>query len=153
MYTNHAVLKTLMTHENPSSRRAQWIKKIAPFNFTIHYRPGVKMGHADFASRMDIFLPKNSTSALTSTLRITKQPEFLSPKRRVTPTAIPFNLTNNKKQKSNPMTPSRKVEIIRRKKTHNGHYCQQCRIYYQGYNHRYPTPQHHSSSPTTSSEK
>jgi len=70
MYTNHAVLKTLMTHENPSSRRAQWIKKIAPFNFMIHYRPGVKMGHADFTSRMDIFLPKDNTSVSTSTLRI-----------------------------------------------------------------------------------
>ncbi len=52
------------------------------------------------------------------------------------------------------MAPSRKVEIIRRKKTYNGHYCQQYRIYYQGYNHRCPTstPQPRSSSPTTSSE-
>ncbi len=49
VYTDHAVLKTLMTYENPSSRRARWIEKMAPFNFTIYYRPGVKMGHADFA--------------------------------------------------------------------------------------------------------
>ena len=50
------------------------------------------------------------------------------------------------------MAPFRKVEIIRRKKTHNGHYCQQCRIYYQGYNHRCstPTPQSRSSSSTIS---
>ena len=48
------------------------------------------------------------------------------------------------------MTPLRKVEYIRRKKTHNRYYCQQCRIYYQGYNHRCPTPQYRSSSPTTS---
>jgi len=34
------------------------------------------------------------------------------------------------------MAPSRKIEYIRRKKTHNGHYCQLCHIYYQGYNHR-----------------
>ena len=39
------------------------------------------------------------------------------------------------------MAPPREIEIIRRKKTHNGHYCQQCRIYYQGYRHRCPTPQ------------
>ena len=39
------------------------------------------------------------------------------------------------------MATFRKVEIIRRKKTYNGHYCQQCRIYYQGYKHRCPTPQ------------
>src|SRR6266498_2023407 len=113
---------------------------MTPFNFTIYYRPGVKMGHADFASRMDTFLPKDSTSESISTLRAQKQPEFLLPKRRVTPTTTPFNLTNNKKQKSNPMAPPRKVEIIRRKKTHNGHYCQQCRIYYQGYWHKCLTP-------------
>src|SRR6266540_3544475 len=121
---------------------------MAPFNFTIHYRPGVRMEHADFASRMDTFLPKDSTSELISTLRAQKQSEFLSPKRSITPIRQPFNLHNNKKQKSNPMAPPRKVEIIRRKKTHNGHYCQQCRIYYQGYRHRcltlepQPQPQH-----------
>src|SRR6266540_2814307 len=114
---------------------------MAPFNFTIHYRPEVKMGHADFASRMNTFLPKDSTSESISTLRTQKQPELLPPKRRVTPIPQPFNLTNNKKQKSNPMASPRKVEIIRRKKTHNGHYCQQCRIYYQGYRHRCLTPQ------------
>src|SRR6266540_413809 len=113
---------------------------MALFNFTIHYRPGVKMGHVDFASRMDTFLSKDSTSEQISTLRAQKQPELLL-KRRITPKSQPFNLTINKKQKSNPMAPSRKVEIIRRKKTHNGHYCQQCRIYYQGYKHRCLTPQ------------
>ncbi len=81
------------------------------------------MGHADFASRMDTFLPKDSTSAPISTLRAQKQPELLPPKRRITPTIKPFNLTINKKQKSNPMAPLKKVKYIRRKKTHNGHYC------------------------------
>src|SRR6266540_3653277 len=90
VYTDHAVLKTLMTHENPSSRRARWIEKMASFNFTIHYRPGVKMGHADFASRMDTFLPKDSTNALISTLRAQNQSEFLPLKRRVTPIPQPF---------------------------------------------------------------
>src|SRR6266498_1365535 len=156
VYTDHAVLKTLMTHKNPSPRKARWIEKMALFNFTIHYRPGVKMEHADFASRMDTFLPKNSTSTPISTLRAQKQPELLAPKRRVTSTTIPFNLINNKKQKFNPMAPLRKVEIIRRKKIHNGHYCQQCRIYYQGYRHRCPTsqpqsqPQPYDSYPTHS---
>src|SRR6266498_409594 len=97
---------------------------MALFNFTIHYRPGVKMDHIDFTSRMDTFLPKDSTSASTSTLRVTKQLEFLPPKRSIIPACKPFNLTNNKKQKLNPMAPSRKVEIIRRKKIHNGHYYQ-----------------------------
>src|SRR6266498_3780809 len=135
---------------------------MAPFNFTIHYQLKVKMGHADFASRMDTFLPKDSTNESISTLRAQKQPEVLPPKRRETPIPQPFNLINNKKQKSNPMAPPRKVEIIRRKKIHNGHYCQQCRIYYQGYRHRCLTPQpqpkpqsqyyYRTHSPTTESE-
>ena len=48
------------------------------------------------------------------------------------------------------MAPFRKVEYIRRKKTHNRHYCQQCRLYYQGYNHRCSTSQYHNSSLITS---
>src|SRR6266498_806717 len=96
------------------------------FIFTIYYRPGVKIGYADFTSRMDTFLPKDSTSASTSTLRAQKQPEFLPPKRSIIPITKPFNLTDNKKQKPNLMAPFRKVKYIRRKRTHNGHYCQQC---------------------------
>ncbi len=99
---------------------------------------------------MDTFLPKDSTSESISTLRAQKQPELLPPKRRITPIPQPFNPLINKKQKSNPIASPRKIEIIRKKKTHNGHYCQQCRIYYQRYNHRCPTPQNRSSSPTTS---
>ena len=70
VYTDNAVLKTLMTYENPSSRRVQWIEKMVPFNFTIHYQPRVKMEYVDFASRMNTFLPKDSTSELISTLRV-----------------------------------------------------------------------------------
>ncbi len=51
------------------------------------------------------------------------------------------------------MVPFRKIEYIRRKKIHNGHYCQRCHIYYQGYNHRCPTPQYHDSSLTISEEE
>src|SRR6266498_406377 len=123
---------------------------MALFNFIIHYRPGVKMGHADYTSRMDMFLPKDSTSTSTSTLRAQKQPELLPPKRRTTPTLKPFNLTDNKKQKINPITPPKKVEYIQKKKIHNRRYCQQYHIYYQGYNHRCLIPQHSDNSPTTS---
>src|SRR6266540_6207827 len=94
---------------------------------------------------MDTFIPEDSTSESISTLRAQKQSEFLPPKRSIIPIRQPFNL-NNKKQKSNPMASPKKVEIIRRKKTHNGHYCQQCCIYYQGYNHRCLTSQNRSSS-------
>jgi len=96
---------------------------MALFNFIIYYRSGVKMGHTDFASRIDTFLPKDSISASTSTLRAQKQPELLSLKRKITLTLKPFNLTDNKKQKLNPIASSRKVEYIRKKKTHNGYYC------------------------------
>jgi len=70
IYTDHIVLKTLMIYENPSPQRTWWIEKMVLFNFTIHYWPGVKMGHADFVSQMDTLLPKDSTSASTSTLKV-----------------------------------------------------------------------------------
>src|SRR6266498_5425790 len=125
---------------------------MVPFNFTIYYRPEVKMGHTDFASQMETFLPKDSTSTSTSTLRAQTQPESLSLKRRIIPTLKPFNLTDNKKQKPNPIALSRKVKYIRRKKTYNGHYCQQCQIYYQGYKHRCLTFQYRDNSSITSEE-
>ena len=53
---------------------------MASFNFMIHYRSGVKIGYADFALQMEMFLPKNSIGKLTSTLRAQKQPELLPPK-------------------------------------------------------------------------
>ena len=136
-----------MTHENSLPWRVQWIEKMIPFNFTIHYRSGVKIGHADFALQMDTFLPKNSTSESISTLRTQKQPEFLLLKWTRIPIIKLFESIINKKQKSNPMVPLRKVKYIRRRKTHNGYYCQQCWIYYQGYNHRYSTSQYYDSSP------
>jgi len=98
---------------------------MTPFNFTIHYRPGVKIGH-DFILRMDMFLFKDSISALTSTLRAQKQSELLSSRQTNISKITPFDLTqnsNNKRQKVNPMTLSQKIEYIRRKKTHNRHYC------------------------------
>jgi len=50
VYTDHAMLKTLMTHENLSPRRAWWIEKMVSFNFMIYYRSGVKIGYAEFVS-------------------------------------------------------------------------------------------------------
>ncbi len=50
------------------------------------------------------------------------------------------------------MAPPRKVKIIRRKKIHNGHYCQQCRIYYQGYNYKCLIPQYRDNFSITSKE-
>jgi len=58
-----------MIYENLSLQKVRWIEKIASFNFTIHYQPGVKMDHMDFTFRMDMFLPKDSTNTLTSTLK------------------------------------------------------------------------------------
>ena len=77
VYTDHAVLKILMTHENPSPWKVWWIEKMVSFNFTIHYQPKVKIDHVDFTSRIDIFLPKDSTSKSTSTLRAQKLSELL----------------------------------------------------------------------------
>ncbi len=42
---------------------------MALFNFTIHYRSGVKMNHANFTFKIDIFLPKDSIGISTNTLR------------------------------------------------------------------------------------
>jgi ATP-dependent RNA circularization protein (DNA/RNA ligase family) len=53
IYTDHAVLKTLMTHENPSPRRVRWLKKLAYFDFDIEYRPGKRMEHANYLSRLE----------------------------------------------------------------------------------------------------
>ena len=69
---------------------------MALFNFTIHYRPEVKMGHADFASWMDMFLFKDSTSESTSFLRAQKQPELLSLKRTKIPIIKLFELITKK---------------------------------------------------------
>ena len=53
IYTDHAVLKTHMTHENPSPRRVRWLKKLAYFDFDIEYKPGKRMEHADYLSRLE----------------------------------------------------------------------------------------------------
>jgi len=80
IYINYTMLKILMMYKNPLSYKTRWIEKIVPFNFTIYYRSEVKIDHADFALRMDMFLSKNSTSTLISTLKKQKLPYYLQPK-------------------------------------------------------------------------
>jgi len=63
------MLKTLMTHENPLPWRVRWIEKMTSFNFTIYYKPEVKIDHIDFTSKMKTFLLKNNTNDYISTLR------------------------------------------------------------------------------------
>ncbi len=86
------------------------------------------MGYADFASRMDTFLSKNNINTLTSTLRVQKLSDYIQLKWTRILIIKPSELTINKKQKSNLMAFLRKIKYIRKKKTHNGHYCQQCQI-------------------------
>ncbi len=52
VYTDHAVLKTLMKHDNPTSRRARWMEVLVTYFFEIEHRPGKKIGHADYLSRI-----------------------------------------------------------------------------------------------------
>ena len=52
IFTDHAVLRTLMNHENPTGRRYRWMEKLTEYNFDIEYRPGKKMEQADCLSRM-----------------------------------------------------------------------------------------------------
>ena len=135
-----------MIYKNLSSCRTRWIEKMASYNFTIYYQPEVKMGHADFTLWMNMFLSKNSTNVSTSILRVQKLSEYIQPKWTRISIIKSININQNKKQKSNPMIPLRKVEYIRKKKTHNGHYCTQYHIYYQGYNHKCLISQYYDSS-------
>ncbi len=53
VYTDHAVLKTLMKHDNFTPKRARWMEVLATYFFKIEYRPGKKMCHADYLSRIN----------------------------------------------------------------------------------------------------
>src|SRR6266542_913337 len=53
VYTDHAALKTLMKHDNLTLRRARWMEVLATYFFEIEHRPGKKMGHADYLSRIN----------------------------------------------------------------------------------------------------
>ncbi len=53
VYIDHAALKTLMKHDNPTPRRVRWMKVLAIYFFEIEHRPEKKMGHADYLSRIN----------------------------------------------------------------------------------------------------
>src|SRR6266542_1232909 len=53
VFTDHAVLKTLMRHDHPSPRKARWMEVLSSYHFDIQHKSGKKMGHADYLSRMN----------------------------------------------------------------------------------------------------
>src|SRR6266542_3526234 len=53
VYTDYAALKTLMKHDNPTPRRARWMKVLATYFFEVEHKPGKKMGHANYLSRIN----------------------------------------------------------------------------------------------------
>ncbi len=58
VYTDHATLKILMKYNNPTLRRARWMKVLATYFFKIEYKLGKKMGYADYLSRINQINPK-----------------------------------------------------------------------------------------------
>src|SRR6266540_5572557 len=42
-----------MKHDNPTLRRARWMKVLATYFFEIEHRSGKKIGHADYLSRIN----------------------------------------------------------------------------------------------------
>ncbi len=53
IYTDYAALKTLMKHNNLTSRRVRWMEVLATYFFEIKHRLEKKMGHADYLSRIN----------------------------------------------------------------------------------------------------
>ena len=49
--TDHSALKFLFSFKEPNGRIARWLRDLAPFDFSIEYRPGKKHGNADAVSR------------------------------------------------------------------------------------------------------
>ncbi len=49
-----------MKYDNPISRRVRWMEVLAMYFFEIEYRPGKKIGHADYLSRIKQTNPKYS---------------------------------------------------------------------------------------------
>jgi hypothetical protein len=50
--TNHKPLKWVFSVKDPSSRLLRWRIKLEQYDFTIHYRSGKAISHADFLSRI-----------------------------------------------------------------------------------------------------
>ena len=49
--TDHQALVWLLSLKEPNGKIARWIEILAPFDFTVEYRAGKKMGHVDGLSR------------------------------------------------------------------------------------------------------
>ncbi len=49
-----------MKHDNPTPRRARWMEVLTTYFFEIEHRPGKKMGHADYLSRINQTNPEYS---------------------------------------------------------------------------------------------
>src|SRR5688572_29910176 len=43
----------MMKQDKPPSRRAKWLEKLANYQFEVEHRPGMKMQHADYLSRIE----------------------------------------------------------------------------------------------------
>jgi hypothetical protein len=50
--TDHKPLKWVFSVKDPSSRLLRWRLKLEEYDFTIHYRSGKTISHADFLSRI-----------------------------------------------------------------------------------------------------
>ena len=50
---DNVILKILMKYDNSTPRRARWIEVLVIYFFEIEHRPGKKMGHADYLSRIN----------------------------------------------------------------------------------------------------
>ena len=53
VYTDHAALRTMMKQDEPPPRRARWLEKLTNYQFEVEHRPGTKMQHADYLSRIE----------------------------------------------------------------------------------------------------
>ncbi len=53
VYMDHVTLKTLMKHDNPTSKRARWMEVLVTYFFEIEHRLGKKIGHANYLSRIN----------------------------------------------------------------------------------------------------
>src|SRR6266511_3649205 len=106
VFTDHAALKTLLTHEDPSPRRARWMEYLARYNFEIDHRPGSKMQHADYMSYIEKlsneeYLSQNRTNA-TFVLNILYNDEEIYMSQRNSTAKVMANLLQ---------TPGGKVDI------------------------------------------
>jgi transposase InsO family protein len=54
IYTDHRPIQFLIAKENKSSRQLNWIALLAEYDYTIQYKPGTSIPHADGLSRIRV---------------------------------------------------------------------------------------------------